>query len=83
MGVFTETFLVPTSGNCEVLNITDQVSGAVRNSGMASGVVTVFVPGSTASVSTVEYEPGLVEDLQELFERIAPEGKEYHHNIRW
>lgn len=83
MPVVSTTFTRKTRGNGEVLDITAEVSDAVRNSGVASGTVTVFVPGATASVTTIEYEPGLVEDMEELFERLAPRGREYHHDLRW
>jgi secondary thiamine-phosphate synthase enzyme len=66
-----------------VHDITARVQAAVAESGLASGIATVFVPGSTGAVTTVEYEPGLVQDLQELFDRIAPEGPPYHHDQRW
>ena len=72
-----------TSGDGHVIDITDLVAERVRQAGLREGLVTVFVPGSTAGVTTVEYEPGLVKDLQELFERIAPSGAHYHHDLRW
>ena len=50
---------------------------------MKSGILTVFVPGATAGVTTIEYEPGLVHDLKEAFEKIAPRRGEYMHNARW
>lgn len=83
MPVVSTSFTRKTSGNSEMIDITSDVSGAVRNSGVNSGTVTVFVPGATASVTTIEYEPGLVEDMDELFERLAPRAREYHHNLRW
>ena len=72
-----------TSGNGQLVDITGDVSEVVRNSGVSSGIVTVFVPGSTAGVTTIEYEPGLVEDIDEMFDRLAPQSREYHHNLRW
>ncbi len=83
MGVVSGSIEVKTKGNCDVIDITAEVSKVVRDSGLKDGIVTVFVPGSTAGVTTVEYEPGLVEDVSELFERLAPAGKNYHHNLRW
>lgn len=83
MPVVSTGFSRKTSGNGEILDITGDVADAVRRSGIASGVVTVFVPGATAAVTTIEYEPGLLEDMDELFERLAPRGREYHHNLRW
>jgi len=83
MPVVSDSFSLKTRGNGQILDITGEVSEAVRKSGLESGLVTVFVPGSTAGVTTVEYEPGLVEDLDEMFERVAPGDSEYHHNLRW
>lgn len=83
MVVVRETFHISTHGDADVVDVTSHVSEAVRRTGLDAGIVTVFVPGATASVTTIEYEPGLVEDIDELFERIAPQVREYHHNLRW
>jgi secondary thiamine-phosphate synthase enzyme len=53
------------------------------SSGLDNGIVLVYVPGSTAAITTIEYEPGLVQDMKEALERQAPEGRVYHHNERW
>ncbi|MBT9163720.1 MAG: hypothetical protein DDT24_00640 [Chloroflexi bacterium] len=74
---------VQTRGHCDVVDITDQVCRAVKESGLRAGTVTIFVSGSTAGVTTVEYEPGLIADLQTAFERLAPQGLDYQHNNRW
>ena len=81
--VITKKLQFHTKGNCDVIDITGEVSLAVRESELESGTVTVFVSGSTAGVTTVEYESGLIHDLQVLFERIAPQGIDYRHNLRW
>lgn len=83
MAVVREGFEISTRGDGDIIDVTSHVSEAVRRSGLTSGTATVFVPGATASVTTIEFEPGLVEDMQELFERLAPRGREYHHNKRW
>lgn len=83
MTVTTKGLQLNTRGNCDIIDITPQVSGEVERSGLEAGTVTIFVSGSTAGVTTVEYEPGLVSDLQALFERIVPQGIDYRHNIRW
>jgi secondary thiamine-phosphate synthase enzyme len=67
----------------EIVDITDLVGGAVEESGMRSGLAVVFVPGATGAVTTLEHEPGLVSDLQDALERIAPKIGEYAHNRRW
>jgi len=81
--VTSERIRVQTGGDCEIVDITDQVSHAVEKSGLRAGTVTIFVSGSTAGVTTVEYEPGLIADLQTAFERLAPQGLDYQHNNRW
>ena len=83
MTVATQTIALSTHGNGEVTDITAQVAEAVAASGIADGIVTVFVPGATGALTTVEYEPGLVADLGELFERLAPEDARYHHDEAW
>ena len=83
MAVVSLSINLKTRGNGDVVDITSEIAEAVRNSKVASGVVTAFVPGSTAGLTTIEYEPGLVEDISEMFEKTAPENKEYHHNLRW
>jgi secondary thiamine-phosphate synthase enzyme len=74
---------VKTRGNGHVLDLTGEVSEAVRGSGIAEGIATVFVTGSTAALTTIEFEPGLVHDLQAAFERLYPRGMEYRHHERW
>ncbi len=76
-------FVVSTKGFNDVVDITGNVRIAAKQSGIADGVVHVFVSGSTAALSTIEYEPGAVRDLQEALERIAPAGTAYHHDEAW
>lgn len=83
MAVRTLSLRVPTKGHCHVVDITSEVKAFVDGSGLHDGTATVFVTGSTAGLTTVEFEPGLVQDLEELFDRIAPEGARYHHEERW
>ncbi|MGD9109601.1 MAG: secondary thiamine-phosphate synthase enzyme YjbQ [Phycisphaerales bacterium] len=82
--VKTEEIKVKTKGNCHVVNITDEVAEAVGKSGIKDGVVTVFNVGSTAGITTTEYEPGLVNyDLEAAFEKIAPADARYEHEETW
>jgi secondary thiamine-phosphate synthase enzyme len=82
--VKTETIKVKTKGNCDVVNITEQVSEVVAQSDMREGTVTVFNVGSTAGITTTEYEPGLVNyDIKAAFEKIAPEHARYEHEETW
>ncbi|MDW7981872.1 MAG: secondary thiamine-phosphate synthase enzyme YjbQ [Thermomicrobium sp.] len=77
---FTHRFDVATRGGDQMLDVTAQVREAVRASGLRDGLVCVFVAHSTAAVSVSEYEPGLVQDLHAVAERLAPERGEYAHN---
>jgi len=81
--VKTVTFSLRTQGFCDLLDVTRAVKESVATSGVRHGTVTVFVPGSTAGMITLEYESGAVRDFQELMERWIPAEGNYHHNERW
>jgi secondary thiamine-phosphate synthase enzyme len=83
MGVVTERFQVETRGETDIVDITNRVERIISDSPVVSGTATVFVSGSTAGISTVEYENGLVHDLIKMYEQIAPREGEYRHNLRW
>lgn len=83
MSVASESIRVSTTGHCDVVDLTEQVKGIVNRSGLDSGIATIFVVGSTAGITTIEYEPGLVHDIKEAFERIAPVSATYQHHERW
>jgi len=74
---------VRTDGQGDAADLTDNVQSAVTGSGAREGVVTVFVSGSTAGVTAVEFEAGVVSDLDRALERIAPRRGEYRHHLRW
>jgi secondary thiamine-phosphate synthase enzyme len=74
---------VQTRGDADCIDITDRVVAAVSDSGVSEGVVHLFVVGSTAALTTIEFEPGCVSDLAEMFERIAPRDARYEHHERW
>jgi len=82
--VKTKNFNVETEGNCDVVDITEQAAKALAQSGVRNGVVTLFNVGSTAGLTTTEYEPGLVKhDLEAAFETIAPQSAVYEHEKTW
>jgi secondary thiamine-phosphate synthase enzyme len=83
MHVITETLHVDTQGEGDTHDLTDAVQQAVERSRLSSGVVTVFVPGSTAGLTTIEFESGAVGDLATALEGVAPRHGEYAHNARW
>lgn len=74
---------VSTKGFADIVNITPRIEGVIKESGIKEGLVCVFVPGSTAAVTTMEYESGLVKDLKQAFERMAPQGRPYAHDQKW
>ena len=80
----TEELTIRTRKDCEVINITDEVARVVSESGIDNGVVTLFNVGSTAAITTTEFEPGLVNhDLKAGFERLAPQSARYEHEETW
>ncbi len=81
--VKTVRFSLSARGICDLKNITREVSQAVAASGMTDGIVTVFIPGATAGVTTIEFEPGAVRDFQDFMERSIPSEGVYRHNERW
>jgi len=81
--VFTETFSLSAKGFCDIIDITGKVTSAVDRSGIANGSVTAFCPGSTCSITTIEYEPGVIADLARVIEKIVPSNVPYEHDKRW
>ncbi len=83
MATFAHGFQIETQGFSDVHDITNEVSDAIRRSGLESGIAAVAVPGSTAGVTTIEFESGAVADLREAIARLVPEGGTYAHDARW
>ncbi len=83
MPVVPSTIRLSTRGDADCIDITSEVAKAVSAAGLTSGVAHLFVTGSTAGLTTIEFEPGCVHDLGQLFERIAPRDAEYEHHERW
>lgn len=81
--VSTHKHQIATRGQGDAHDITGVVAAAIRDSGLESGTVTVFVVGSTAGVTTIEFEPGAIADLNAVFEDLAPRDGEYRHHLRW
>ncbi|HEY5984101.1 MAG TPA: secondary thiamine-phosphate synthase enzyme YjbQ [Anaerolineales bacterium] len=79
----TRTIDLSTRGNADCHDVTSQVSKIVADTGLRSGMVTLFCPSSTSGVTTIEFETGAVSDLQRLFDEIIAPGREYTHNARW
>jgi secondary thiamine-phosphate synthase enzyme len=83
MKIYTQSFTLSTEGFADIIDITAQLDGFLRESGILTGILTVFIPGSTAGISTIEYEPGAVADLKAALERLAPQNATYQHNRTW
>jgi len=83
MTVVTKTIKVRTKGELAMVNITEEVERAVKESELNDGIATIFVVGSTAAVTTIEYEPGLLKDFPNMLERVAPKNVTYEHEQMW
>lgn len=83
MTVINEKFTVNTEGNTDILDITKLVQNCVYKHEIKDGLVCISIQGSTSAVTTIEYEEGLIKDLKEAMERIAPSSIEYHHDEIW
>lgn len=81
--VITKTIEISSGGETDIINITGKLSDVFNSTKLKDGVATVFVPGSTGGLTTIEYESGVVSDLKQAFERIAPRKAEYAHNAKW
>ncbi len=81
--VITNEIHVQVEGYCGIVDITGDMQSAIRESGLQSGTITAFCPGSTGGITTIEYEPGLLKDLPEFFEKLIPSNKSYHHDDTW
>ena len=83
MAVLTKRIQIKSKGETDIIDITDKTSQAIKESKIKNGLVTVFVSGSTAAVTTIEYEPGLRYDFPEMLSRVAPKDIEYKHDNTW
>jgi secondary thiamine-phosphate synthase enzyme len=83
MMIVTREISRQTKGECDIIDVTEDVKREVASSGVKNGNVTIFVTGSTTGLTTIEFEPGLVADLKALWDRLAPRGIPYGHDARW
>ena len=81
--VITRQLALRTRGGYDVQDITDAVAHAVKESKLQNGIVTIFCPGSTGGVTTIEFESGVVEDLHQVLDEITPPDRAYRHHLRW
>ena len=83
MKIVNKRVRLHTKGTGDMIDITRDVAGALEVSGLRTGNVLVFVVGSTAAITTFEYEPGLIADMKEFYQQIAPSGTHYYHDDTW
>ena len=83
MAVVSLSIKFQTKGNADVIDITDDVSRAVRQSDLSDGTITIFCSSSTSALTTIEYESGCISDLKRLFNEIVDPNRDYAHNARW
>lgn len=74
---------ISTKGFCDIVNITDQITDIISDSKIDEGIAVVFTTSSTSAITTIEYEPNLIKDFEELMEKLAPKDKKYHHGSTW
>jgi len=79
--VITGSIELASRGDADMVKITEEVAEAVKQTGLMDGTVTVFVPGATGALTTLEYEPGVVEDMQKALDVVAPADRFYQHNV--
>jgi len=81
--VKTDEIRFSTSGSGDIINLTDGIQNSIRKSNINSGVITIFAPGATTGLTTIEYEPGLLKDLPQLMEKLIPSDISYEHDNTW
>jgi len=81
--VVSRTIKFATNGDGSIINLTPEMETALASSGLTSGTITAFVPGSTAGITTIECEPGLLKDIPELMEKLIPSDRTYQHDETW
>ncbi|MDP8233310.1 MAG: secondary thiamine-phosphate synthase enzyme YjbQ [Candidatus Saelkia tenebricola] len=81
--VQTKELSFSTKGNGEIIDLTDKIQNALHEAKFKDGIVTCFVVGSTSGITTIEYEPGLLQDLPNLMEKLIPVNDDYKHNATW
>ena len=81
--VVTKRISLQSKGHCDIIDVTSQVEQQVAGAGINNGTVTLFITGSTAGVSTIEFESGLLSDFQDMWERNFPKNIPYQHDRAW
>jgi len=83
MTVINKTIRLSTRGDCDMVDITAEIAGEIKKSNINNGIATIFISGSTAGITTIEYEDGLISDFEDMWKRHVPSNIPYQHNQRW
>ena len=83
MSVYSDEINIKTNGEVDIIDITSKIQNAVNKSKIKKGIICIFVPGSTGTITTIEYEPGLIKDLPKALQKIAPKDEYYNHHETW
>jgi len=83
MTVLNKSIRLSTRGNCDMTDITAEIATEIKNSNISNGIATIFISGSTAGITTIEYENGLISDFKDMWDRNAPSNIPYQHDQRW
>ena len=83
MGVYSDQINIKTDGEVDIIDITGEIQNSINKSKLKDGIICIFVPGSTGTLTTIEYEPGLMKDLPQALEKIAPKEIYYNHHETW
>ncbi len=81
--IFYKSFTIKTKGFEDVINITDKINFFVKESNITEGIIVISLAGSTGSITTIEYESGLVNDIKSVLNNLIPRGVDYNHNLKW
>lgn len=81
--VYTDIIKLDTRGFCDTIDITSEIEQILKNSGIKNGIITVFCPGSTGTITTIEFESGVIKDLKNALERLVPSSITYEHDHKW
>ncbi|MCM8782594.1 MAG: secondary thiamine-phosphate synthase enzyme YjbQ [Candidatus Omnitrophica bacterium] len=83
MRIINQKIILNTQGNPDLIDITGKIKELLEGTGLKKGNITIFVVGSTAGITTFEYEPGMIKDMEELYERLIPKNRHYAHDDTW
>lgn len=83
MTVTNKSIRLSTQGDCDIIDITSEVADAVNDSSISNGTATIFIAGSTAGITTIEFEPGLLADFKDMWDRLLPKNITYQHDRAW